>query len=384
MLKNIIPSYKNFIAYLFLIFLSLGGGWALAREMPSFALFKSGGPPHYSTQPVVSSSSNAPLLGANTIADIADAVSPAVVNIDTVSKEPNPMSQFNEDPMFRRFFGGEVPPEYERRGSGSGFIFDSRGYILTNAHVIEGAQDIKVTLKDGRAFVGKVVGQDKGYDIAVVKINASNLPVASLGDSDKLRPGEWVVAIGNPLGRFGHTVTAGIISALGRKNLDVDTEVAFIQTDAAINPGNSGGPLINLQGQVIGINAAIVAGAQGLGFAIPINLVKAHLDELITKGSAVHPWKPKLGVYVQDVTPDIADYLGLPSPKGALVAEVAEDSVAAKAGIHRGDVIWKFGNTKIDSPQQLVDQVKTVKQGAVVEVKLYRQGQVKTVTIRFE
>src|SRR4028119_20504 len=211
------------------------------------------------------------------------------------------------DPFFRRFFGSRVPTEPDtrvERGTGSGFIISSNGQILTNAHVVAGADTVSVTLKDGRAFKGKVLGVDTVTDVAVVKIDAGNLPAVSLGNSDQLKPGEWAIAIGNPLG-LDNTVTTGIISATGRTSSQVgvpDKRVQFIQTDAAINPGNSGGPLLNASGQVIGMNTAIIQRAQGLGFAIPINTAQRIANQLVTQGKVEHPY---LGIQMVTLTPEL-------------------------------------------------------------------------------
>ncbi len=253
--------------------------------------------------------STTPLLAqdSNFITNVVEQVGPAVVRIDSSRTVTTRIPEIFNNPMFRDFFGGDLPTGPQKRverGTGSGFIISSNGDILTNAHVVDGADKVNVTLKDGRTFVGKVMGTDTVTDVAVVKIQANNLPAVSLGNSDQLKPGEWAIAIGNPLG-LDNTVTKGIISATGRTSSQVgvpDKRVSFIQTDAAINPGNSGGPLLNASGQVIGMNTAIIQGAQGLGFAIPINTAKRIADQLIANGKVQHPY---LGIQMVTLTPEL-------------------------------------------------------------------------------
>ena len=271
--------------------------------------------------------------------------------------------------QFRRFLGPESPiPRGNRveRGSGSGFVFGSDGHILTNAHVVDGADTVTVKLKDRREFVGKVLGVDTVTDVAVVKIDAKELPQVSLGRSDNIVPGQWAIAIGNPLG-LDNTVTVGIISATGRSSAQVgipDKRVRFIQTDAAINPGNSGGPLLNDQGEVIGINTAIRADAQGLGFAIPIETAKRVSDQLVATGRAEHPY---LGIRMLSITPEVkAEFNKNPNPKlrltedkGVLVLGIAKDSPAAQAGVRVADVIKKINGGEVSdagSVQQIVEK----------------------------
>lgn len=311
------------------------------------------------------------------VADIVERVSPAVVNIDTlrITVFRSPLAPFFSDPFFRRFFGNI--PEFERqvpqRGIGTGFVFRSDGYILTNEHVIRGANEIKVTFIDGKEYQGKVVGADPLTDIAVVKIDADNLPTIPLGDSDKARVGEFVIAIGNPYG-LSHTVTVGVLSAKGRPISAGDSGREyenFLQTDAAINPGNSGGPLLNLRGEVIGINTAILPYAQGIGFAIPINMAKSILDQLITTGRVVRAW---LGVYIQDLTPEMAEKFGLPEAKGALVADISKGSPAEKAGLRRGDIILKVDGKEIPTVSDLQREIRSRRPGDRVRLEVWRDG----------
>ncbi len=286
------------------------------------------------------------------------------------NKEEKEMPPGFED-FFDRFFG-EMPHHgnMRERSLGSGFIIDKEGYVLTNYHVIEGADEIIITLSNEKSFDGKVVGTDKKTDLALVKIEVDNhLPTASLGDSDKLRVGDWVVAIGNPFG-LEHTVTAGIVSAKGRV-IGAGPYDDFIQTDASINPGNSGGPLFNLAGEVVGINTAIVATGQGIGFAIPINLAKEILPQMKEKGKVIRGW---LGLLIQHVTPEIASALKLEKPEGALVADVVSDSPAEKAEIKRGDVIVEFDGKKVKTESHLSRMAASTKVGKKTIVKLVRDG----------
>ncbi|MBP0038942.1 MAG: trypsin-like peptidase domain-containing protein [Roseofilum sp. SBFL] len=314
-----------------------------------------------------------PQPGANNfVTSAVNQVGPAVVRIDTERTIVRNIDPFMTDPFFQRFFGEEffntAPREELQRGQGSGFIIDSNGIILTNAHVVSGADRVQVTLKDGRSFEGNVLGTDRVTDLAVVEIDdpQGQLPMAPLGDSDRVQVGDWAIAVGNPLG-LDNTVTLGIISTLNRPSSEVgipDKRVDFIQTDAAINPGNSGGPLLNDQGEVIGINTAIRANATGIGFAIPINKAKAIQGQL-TKGEKVaHPY---IGVQIVNLTPELAKEnnrdsnapLFLPEIEGVLVMKVLPDTPAADAGLRRGDVIIAIDNQPIktvDKLQWIVDQ----------------------------
>jgi serine protease Do len=285
---------------------------------------------------------------------------------------PDPFEQF------RRFFG-QIPREFKQHGLGSGVIVSPDGYILTNNHVVGGAEEIHVTLMDKREFTAKVIGKDPKTDLALIKIDTKDsLPVAALGDSDKTQVGDWVVAIGNPFG-FSLTVTAGIVSAKGRilgGNYD-----DFIQTDASINPGNSGGPLFNTQGQVIGINTAIYSrtGANnGIGFAIPVDMARNVMDQLKSHGRVIRGW---LGVEIQEVTPDLAQSFGLAKPEGALVASTDKDGPAAKGGIERGDIITKFNGREVHDEHELPAYVAQTPVNKTVEVDLLRNGKPKTVEV---
>jgi serine protease Do len=320
----------------------------------------------------------------------AKAVMPAVVHIEVSQKVPgmqnDDWNQF-EDDFFRRFFGQPgrpmrpQPQERVQRGQGSGVIVEGRGYILTNNHVVGHADKIKVQLADKRSFEAKLVGTDERADVAVIRIEGQDLPVARLGDSNRLEVGEWVLAIGNPFG-LDQTVTSGVVSALGRtKVVDIQNQ-DFIQTDAAINPGNSGGPMVNLDGEVVGINTAIYSrtgGNMGIGFAIPINMARAIMRDLIDHGKVIRGW---LGVRSQDVTEDLAKALKLPKATGALVAEVIPDGPAAKAGIQERDVIVNFNGKEIGSSEELVNAVGFSPVGKSADVRLYRDGKLTTVSVK--
>ncbi len=292
--------------------------------------------------------------------------------------QPSPFGP--EDPFkdfFEKFFG-EMPKEFKSRSLGSGFIFDRDGYIITNNHVVEGADKIKVKLLDGREFKATIKGRDPMTDLALIKIESGNhdLPVLTLGDSNAMQVGDWVLAVGNPFG-LSHTVTQGIISAKGRV-IGAGPYDDFIQTDASINPGNSGGPLVNLNGEVVGINSAIVATGQGIGFAIPSSMAKIIIPQLKEKGSVV---RGMLGVQIQMVTPELAKSFGLKEPMGALVAEVNPGSPAAKAGIQRGDVIVEFNGTPIKEMHELPRLVAGTPPGKTATVKVLRNGKEKDFSV---
>ena len=321
----------------------------------------------------------------NFVTSVVDKVGPAVVRINSTQKIENPNAQMFNDPFFKQFFGSQMPeqPSQETlRGVGSGFILNSDGKILTNAHVVNGADTVTVTLKDGRTFKGKVLGSDPVTDVAVVQIQANNLPTVNLGDSQQLKPGEWAIAIGNPLG-LDNTVTEGIISATGRSSSQLgvpDERVNFIQTDAAINPGNSGGPLLNANGEVIGVNTAIIQNAQGLGFAIPINTAKGIANQLIAKGSVEHSY---LGIQMITLTPELKQELNsnpnspisVSESTGVLIAKVVPSSPAAQGGIRAGDVVLKANNQPITEDSQLQQAVEDTSIGGNLQLQIRRQGQ---------
>ncbi|QXE90648.1 DegQ family serine endoprotease [Geomonas subterranea] len=299
-------------------------------------------------------------------------VTPSVVNISTIGKKKLVRPFFEGSPFFEDFFGDMGRPQYRRESSlGSGFILNKEGYIVTNDHVVRDAETIQVKLSNESVYTGKVIGSDPKTDIAVIKINAKeSLPAAVLGDSSKLQVGQWAIAIGNPFG-LDRTVTVGVVSATGRSNMGIETYEDFIQTDASINPGNSGGPLLNIYGEVIGINTAIVAAGQGIGFAIPVNMAKQVVTQLISKGNVSRGW---LGVSIQSVTEEMAKSFGLPKAGGALVNEVVPGGPAARAGIVQGDIITGFNGANVKDVRQLQRMVGETPIGKKVEIELYRDG----------
>lgn len=329
----------------------------------------------------------------NFIATAVEQVGPAVVRIDA-SRSVRSASEPFEHPLFKRFFPDELPtepelPERLEQGTGSGFILSKDGQVMTNAHVVEGSKTVNVTLNDGRTFQGDVVGTDSVTDVAIVKINGENLPVAPLGSTDSLSAGQWAIAIGNPLG-LDNTVTAGIISALGRTSSQVgisEKRVQFIQTDAAINPGNSGGPLLNAQGEVIGMNTAIRAGAQGLGFAIPIETAKRIGDQLFKTGEVQHPY---LGIQMVNLSPDMRQRVNededlgftIEAESGVMVIRVMEDTPAEAAGIKRGDIINKVNDVAVTTATDVQAQVESSSIGKALKVEVERRGESKTLKVK--
>ncbi|NVN90039.1 MAG: Do family serine endopeptidase [Desulfuromonadales bacterium] len=306
---------------------------------------------------------------------IAKKVTPCVVNVSTISKKMAVQPFFEMSPFFEDFFGG---PQYKQNKSlGSGFIISKDGYIVTNDHVVRDAEKIQVKLSNDKVYDAKVVGGDHKTDIAVIKINASDLPVAVLGDSDKLEVGQWAIAIGNPFG-LDRTMTVGVISATGRSNVGIETYENFIQTDASINPGNSGGPLLNVYGEVIGINTAIVAAGQGIGFAIPVSMAKPIFTQLINKGNVSRGW---MGVSIQPVTEELAQSFGLRSTRGALINAVMSGSPAEKAGIRQGDVVVAFNGGDVKDPAHLQRLVAEVGIGKTVRVSVFRDGRTVELTM---
>lgn len=318
---------------------------------------------------------------------VARAIRPSVVSINSVTKvrttpprpRRSPMPDIPEEfrwffpPDFERFFELPLPEEFVQRGLGSGVIVTADGYILTNHHVVARATEIEVTLSDGRRFSAKVVGTDERTDLAVLKIDATGLVPAVLGNSDAVEVGEWVVAIGSPFG-LDQTVTAGIISAKGRSDVGIADYEDFIQTDAAINPGNSGGPLVNMRGEVIGINTAIASrsgGFMGVGFAIPSNMAKSVMEAILTHGRVERGY---LGVTLQPLTEELAESFGYKGTRGALVADVLPDQPAAKAGIKPGDIIVEYNGTPVESVTQLRNAVAMTRPGTKVNIVIVREG----------
>jgi serine protease Do len=323
------------------------------------------------------------------LAEVAQTVRPAVVNISTTSiitREENPFGDMFNDPFFRHFFGDQfggghpgMKRKFKSSALGSGVLVDENGYILTNNHVVKGADEIKVILYDKREFKGKVVGTDPRTDLAVVKIDAKNLPMLSFGDSSKLKTGDIVLAIGNPFG-LNQTITMGIVSAVGRSNIGLADYEDFIQTDAAINPGNSGGALVNGSGELVGINTAIFStsgGYMGIGFAIPSDMAKSVMDSIIKNGKVIRGW---LGVSIQNLTPELAKSLGIKETEGALIAGVENDSPADKAGLKRGDLVTEMNGNKITDVTALRNMVASTAPGTKVNFKIVRSGKELTIT----
>ncbi len=360
-------SLQKSATYFSLLFVGAAGSLLATQLLPTNALLVE--------QPVAQLP--APIPGntnSNFIAAAVERTGPAVVRIDSERTLRNRAAQRGNRVL---------------SGTGSGFIIKSDGLVLTNAHVVDGADSVTVTLKDGRNFTGRVLGQDHLTDVAVIKIPASNLPTVQLGNSEQLRPGEWAIAIGNPLG-LDNTVTAGIISATGRSSSDVgvpDKRIGFIQTDAAINPGNSGGPLFNQQGQVVGMNTAIIVRALGLGFAIPINRATEIANQLIAKGEVDHPY---LGIQMTTLTPTIRESLNrefnsgvrVQADQGVVIVGVAGNSPASRAGLRTGDVIQQINGQQIrtaDDVQQAVDNSRI---GVSLPIAVSRNGRSLNVSVR--
>jgi Do/DeqQ family serine protease len=300
--------------------------------------------------------------------NVAKKVTPCVVNISTISKKKIVQPFFEMSPFFEDFFGG---PQFRRDKSlGSGFIISRDGYIVTNDHVVRDAESVQVKLSNDKVYDAKVIGGDQKTDIAVIKINAADLPIAVLGNSDKLEVGQWAIAIGNPFG-LERSMTVGVISATGRSNMGIETYENFIQTDASINPGNSGGPLLNVYGEVIGINTAIVAAGQGIGFAIPITMAKPVFTQLQQKGSVSRGY---MGVTIQPVTEELAHSFGLKQTRGALVNDALKGGPADKAGIRQGDIITSFNGTDVKEPSHLQRLVAETGLGKPAKVTVFREG----------
>lgn len=329
----------------------------------------------------------------NFIAEAVEQVGPAVVRIDSARTVAGLPNAFQHHPLFKRFFGDELPespgPERVEQGTGSGFILSADGRVITNAHVVEGATEVIVTLKDGRTFDGTVVGSDSVTDVAVIEIEATDLPTVRLGSTKNLAPGQWAIAIGNPLG-LDNTVTAGIISALGRSSSQVgvpDKRVQFIQTDAAINPGNSGGPLLNDQGEVIGMNTAIRANAQGLGFAIPIETAKRISDQLFETGEVQHPY---LGIQMVNLTPEMKAQINededldfeVEQDEGVIIVRVMEGTPAEASGLRQGDIIKQINGNPVKDATGVQNQVEVSSIGEVLEVEIERSGETEVLEVR--
>ena len=307
---------------------------------------------------------------------------PAVVNIFTRKEVKNRRQPFTNDPLFRRFFGDRLDEEEQQQQSslGSGVIVSQQGFILTNHHVVESADEIQVALADGRDVPAKLVGADPETDLAVLRIDLKNLPAMTFGSSDDIKIGDVVLAIGNPFG-VGQTVTMGIISAVGRSHLGINTFENFIQTDAAINPGNSGGALVDVSGHLIGINSAIYSrsgGNQGIGFTIPVSLAKKIMEQIIQKGVVTRGW---IGVEVQDVTPELAESFNLGTRQGALIAGVLRNAPADKAGILPGDVVVDIAGKSVTESSSLLNLISDLPPGESIKIKVIRTQKAMTVEV---
>jgi S1-C subfamily serine protease len=329
-----------------------------------------------------------PMVNGDFVTGVVDKVGPAVVRIDAERTVTSQIPEAFKHPFFRDFFE-QQPRSRTQRGTGSGFIVSSDGRILTNAHVVNDSQKVRIRLKDGRSFEGRVLGADPVTDVAVVQIQASGLPFISKGNSDNLKPGEFAIAIGNPLG-LDNTVTTGIISGTGRSSSAIgvpDKRVRYIQTDAAINPGNSGGPLLNQQGQVIGINTAIIQGAQGLGFAIPINTAQRIANQLVANGRVDHAF---LGVQMVTLNPELKKEINsdpnrpmtVDTPNGVLIVRVVPDSPAARGGLRAGDVIQKVNGKAVTDSQAIQSIVENSPVNENLRLELRRQGQNMNLSVR--
>lgn len=325
------------------------------------------------------------------VAKIVQEAGQAVVRIDASRTVTTEVPEAFQNPFFREFFGGQLPESQERveQGVGSGFIVSEEGTIFTNAHVVDGADTVSVTLKDGRTVEGRVVGTDPLTDVAVIDIDADNLPTVPLSDSNELQPGEWAIAIGNPLG-LDNTVTVGIVSATGRTSGQVgvaDKRVDFIQTDAAINPGNSGGPLLNERGEVIGMNTAIIQNAQGIGFAIPINAVNRIGEQLVANGKVEHPYLGIRMVELNEQTKSAINAetdLNVQDDEGILIVDVVGDSPAARAGLKEGDIILSAAGEPVTEAADVQDAVEATDIGDDLSLQIRRDGRVQTLTVQPE
>jgi S1-C subfamily serine protease len=392
-------SLKQLAVYFSLLAIGSGVGIVGSRYASvKFANLQNGATTQTNLQPLSVAPSPSPESGEvveenlNFIAEAVNRVGTSVVRIDAARTVATRDLEGFDSPLFRRFFGDEAQslPERVERGTGSGFILSEDGVILTNAHVVEGADGVDVRLKDGRVLQGKVIGSDSLTDVAVVRVDAVGLPTAPLGRSVSLVPGQWAIAIGNPLG-LDNTVTVGIISAIDRSSAQVGIgdkqRVRFIQTDAAINPGNSGGPLLNDRGEVIGINTAIRANAQGLGFAIPIETAQRIADQILTRGQAEHPF---LGVQMLDLSPAVREQINqkegigfkVDRDEGTIVIGVLENSPAAAAGFEIGDIILSINGVPVNSAAEVQEQVEQSQVGKVLPIEIERKGQRKTLDVK--
>lgn len=315
-------------------------------------------------------------------APAAQKVIPAVVNVFTQQKVRNTINPALQDPIFRYFFGDRLDPRPRQASNlGSGVIVSPNGYILTNQHVVEAAEEIQVALSDGKTLPARVVGADPETDLAVLKIDAANLPAITFAEPNSLKVGDWVLAVGNPFG-VGQTVTAGIVSALGRTHLGINTFENFIQTDAAINPGNSGGALVDAHGNLVGVNSAIYSrtgGSQGIGFAIPVSIARQVMEQIIKSGSVTRGW---VGIEVQDLTPELAESFNLAATEGALIAGVLKGGPADTGGVHPGDILLAVNGSKVMDSSSLLNLIAELRPGETAQLTVARKQQVLKLSIR--
>src|SRR5213593_2518843 len=374
------PNSARTVLLASVFFAFLGGGFWL------HALLMGPAPAARSAPPA---STNAAEALQSAIVSVAERVRPAVVHIGTVQvarlRRPPALGPFADDPAFKDFFDqffGRGPgrrEEFHQPGLGSGVIIDKRGYVLTNHHVVRGADGVTVRLSSKQEYRGKIVGVDVKTDLAVIRFEPDgDVAVATLGNSDSLRVGEWAIAIGNPFG-LDQTVTVGVVSATGRADVGIATYENFIQTDASINPGNSGGPLVNLRGEIIGINTAIVATGQGIGFAIPANMVKRVTGQLIDRGKVTRGW---IGIAMEPLTTDLAQSLGLRDARGAVVARVYPGGPAAAAGLQKNDVVVSFEGAVVDDYRQLQRLSADAEVGKTVKLEIVRNRERRAITLR--
>lgn len=323
---------------------------------------------------IFQSNGSVPSGSTESFAGAAQRAIPAVVNVFTKKETRGQRSPFTEDPVFRHFFGDRFDQRPQQVSNlGSGVIVSPNGYILTNHHVVDAADEIHIALSDGRTLPAKIVGSDPETDLAVLKINANNLPSITFGISDQLKVGDWLLAIGNPFG-VGQTVTLGIVSALGRTQLGINTFENFIQTDAAINPGNSGGALVDGAGNLVGINSAIYSrtgGSQGIGFAIPVSLAKQVMEQIIREGGVTRGW---VGIEVQDMTPELVDSFGIKNDEGALIAGVLKGGPADRAGVKPGDVLLKVNGKPVTDSSSLLNLIAILKPGETAKLSVARKN----------
>lgn len=375
-----------------MLFLILGGLIACSQESEDIQLARPAMEVE-APRPADSSVPSAPhaVLSNETFVNVAKKARQVVVNISSVrhstSEKPSTSNPLFDDPLFRRFFGEEFgrrfqpPPDFQEQGLGSGVIVSMDGYILTNSHVVEGADEIEIHLPDGKRAAGTLIGTDSKTDIAVVKISAEDLPVLQWGDSSQLQIGEIVLAVGNPFG-LSQTVTQGITSGVGRAHMGIVDYEDFIQTDAAINPGNSGGALVNLNAELVGINTAIFSrtgGSMGIGFAIPINMARTVMMSLITHGKVIRGW---LGIAIQDLTPELAAQFGIQTTQGALVTNVSEKSPAARAGLKRGDILTTYNGKAITDSIALRMMVAETSPETMVQLTIIRDEQRRQISVK--